>query len=135
MKKILSISMMLVAIMIATVSFSSCSKDDDNNATYKLDVSLKIDAAGNMTPEQCEQMIAQAASQSTSAAYPSDEAAQIGTGMTAAALAQGLEKEASKFGDAVFTYTLKCTKSNGTQIITYFVTFDKGIVTYYNNKN
>ncbi len=34
MKKILSITMMLVAIMVATVSFSSCSSnDDDNNKT------------------------------------------------------------------------------------------------------
>lgn len=31
MKKFLSISMMLVAIMVATVCFSSCGSDDDNN--------------------------------------------------------------------------------------------------------
>lgn len=134
MKKILSISMMLVAIMVATISFSSCSKDDKDEV-YKLDVSLSISQPGSMTTAECEAMIIQAAKQSTSAAYPSDDAAQLGTGMTAEALALGLRNEASKFGDAVFTYTLKCTKSNGTQIITYYVTFNKGDVTTTNNKN
>lgn len=136
MKKIISITMMLVAIMVATVSFSSCSKDDDNkDVTYKLDVSLKIDEPGNLTTAECEALIIQAANQSTTAPYPSDEAAQIGTGMAAEALAEGLEKEADKFGAAVFSYTLKCTKSNGTQIITYYVDFDNGDVNCYNNKN
>lgn len=134
MKKFLSNTMMLVAIMLVMVSFSSCSKDDDN-VTYKLDVSLKIDAPGNMTAAECEAMILQAAGQSTSAAYPSDAAAEIGTGMTAEALAQGLKSEAAKFGDAVFTYTLKCTKSSGSQVITYYVGFNKGDVSCYNNKN
>ena len=135
MKKILSISMMLVAIMVATVCFSSCSKDDDKDEVYKLDVSLTIDEPGSMTTAQCEAMIIQAAGQSTSAVYPSDEAASMGTGMTAEALAHGLQGEASIYGEAVFTYTLKCTKSNGSQIITYYVGFNKGNVTCYNNKN
>jgi hypothetical protein len=135
MKKILSITMMLVAIMVATVSFSSCSKDDNKDEVYKLDVSLKIDQPGSMTTEQCQKMITQAAGQSTSASYPSDEAAELGTGITAEALAIGLQSEANKFGDAVFIYTLKCTRSNGIQVITYYVEFDKGIVTHYNNKN
>jgi hypothetical protein len=33
MKKILSITMMMVAMMVATFSFSSCSSDDDDNKT------------------------------------------------------------------------------------------------------
>jgi hypothetical protein len=91
-------------------SFSSCGSDDDDNfQSYKLDVSLKIDQAGKMTSEECQAMIMQAAQQSTVANYPSDNAAEIGAGMTASALAEGLKKEAAKFGDAVFTYTLKVT--------------------------
>lgn len=137
MKKFLSITMMMATMMAVAFSFSSCGSDDDDNfQSYKLDVSLKIDQAGKMTSEECQAMIMQAAQQSTVANYPSDNAAEIGARMTASELAEGLKKEAAKFGDAVFTFTLKVTNNNtGSQVITYYVTFNKGDVSYYNNIN
>lgn len=135
MKKILSFSMMLVAIMFATVVFSSCGDDDDKNEGYRLEVTLKIDQAGGLTTAQCQQLEFEAARKSESVNYPSDEAAQIATGMVASAMAQELTEQKSVLGDAVLTYTIKCVKGSGTQVITYYVTYNKGKVDYYNNKN
>jgi uncharacterized lipoprotein YmbA len=135
MKKILSITMMMVAIMVATFSFVSCSSDDDKNNGYRLEVSLKIEEASGLTPEQREKLEFDAAKKSDNVNYPSDEAAQTATGMVVSAMAEELKNQASQLGDAVLTYTIKCVKSNGTQIITYYLTYDKGEVDYYNNKN
>ena len=137
MKKILSISMMMLAIMVATFSFASCGSDDDNNGQlYKLEVALTIDEPGNLTTAECQELIMQAASMTTTATHNSDSEAEIATGMAAEAMAHGLERKAAVFGDAIFTYTFKCTKvSNGAQVITYYVGFNDGDVTCYNNKN
>ena len=136
MKKIVSITMMMVAIMVATFSFVSCGSDDDNKNQYRLEVSLKITEPGNLTQEECEKLIADAAKQNIVADHNSDAEAEMATRMAAEAMAHALEANAAGFGDAVFTYEFKCTKvSTGAQVITYYVDFDEGDVNVYNNKN
>lgn len=138
MKKILSISMMMVAMMVATFSLVSCSSDDDDNKNnqYRLDISLNISEPGNLTEAECEEMIMQAAQRSTVATHNSDAEAKTATGMAAQAMAHGLDEAKAGFGDAVFSYTFKCTKvSNGAQVITYYVDFSKGDINCYNNEN
>ena len=135
MKKIVSITMMMVAIMVATFSFVSCGSDDDNKIQYRLETSLKITEPGNLTEEQCEQLIAHA-KQNIVADHNSDAEAEMATGEAAEAMAHGLEATADELGDAVLTYTFKCTKvSTGAQVITYYVDFDEGDINVYNNKN
>ena len=139
MKKIVSITMMMVAIMVATFSFVSCGSDDDNNDNknqYRLEASLEITEPGNLTEEQCEVLIADAAKQNIVADHNSDAEAEMATGEAAEAMAHGLEATADELGDAVLTYTFKCTKvSTGAQVITYYVDFDEGDINVYNNKN
>ena len=136
MKKIVSITMMMVAIMVATFSFVSCGSDDDNKNQYRLEVSLKITEPGNLTQEECEKLIADAAKQNIVADHNSDAEAEMATGMGAEAMAHALEANAAGFGDAVFTYEFKCTKvSTGAQVITYYVDFSKGDINCYNNEN
>ena len=139
MKKIVSITMMMVAIMVATFSFVSCGSDDDNNDNknqYRLEASLKITEPGNLTQEECEILIADAAKQNIVADHNSDAEAEMATGEAAEAMAHGLEATADELGDAVLTYTFKCTKvSTGAQVITYYVDFDEGDINVYNNKN
>ena len=137
MKKILSITMMMVAMMVATFSFVSCSSDDDNTNQYKLDISLNISERGNLTQEECQELIFQAAQKSgVLANYKSDAEAKAATGEAAQAMAHGLEETKAEFGDAVFSYTFKCTKvSTGAQVITYYVDFSKGDINCYNNEN
>ena len=72
MKKIVSITMMMVAIMVATFSFVSCGSDDDNKNQYRLEVSLKITEPGNLTQEECEKLIADAAKQNIVADHNSE---------------------------------------------------------------
>ena len=139
MKKIVSITMMMVAIMVATFSFVSCGSDDDNNDNknqYRLEASLEITEPGNLTEEQCEVLIADAAKQNIVADHNSDAEAEMATRMAAEAMAHGLEATADELGDAVLTYTFKCTKvSTGAQVITYYVDFNEGDINVYNNKN
>ena len=129
--------MMMLALMVATFSFTSCGSDDDNNGqAYKLEVALTIDEPGNLSTAECQELIMQAAQMTTTAVHNSDAEAEIATGMAAEAMAHGLESKKDAFGDAIFTYAFKCTKvSNGAQVITYYVGFNEGDITVYNNKN
>ena len=136
MKKYLS---MLAFVMMAMVSFTlqSCGDDDDNNASYQIQTSLRIDQKGNvLTDAECEAMIMASAKKAV-AKYPSDDAAEAATKIAANELKSGLEQSNQEFGTAVFTFTLKCTKvSDGKQIVTYYVTRNSdGDIDVSDNKN
>lgn len=124
----------LVAMMAFTVQ--SCGSDDNDNQQYKLDVTLKITDKGPLTDTEAEALIMNAAQQSVVADHKSDADAETATMRAAQLLSESLILDKNVFGDAVFTYTLACTKvSGGKQIVTYYVEYNKGDVRYYNNKN
>ena len=134
MKKYLS---MFAFVMMAMVAFTlqSCG-DDDNDALYQIETSLKFTERGDvLTQEECEGMII-AAAKKAQASYPSDDAAAKGTEIAAKELKSRMESSNQEFGTAIFTFTLKCTKvSDGKQVITYYVTYDDHDWEVYDNKN
>ena len=134
--KIKSFMTMMVAAAALVIGVSSCGSDDDNKNQYRLEVQLKITEPGNLTEEQCEVLIADAAKQNIVADHNSDAEAEMATRMAAEAMAHGLEATTDELGDAVLTYTFKCTKvSTGAQVITYYVDFNEVDINVYNNKN
>jgi hypothetical protein len=130
---------MMAVVLVALMAFAvqSCGSDkDDDNQSYKLEVSLKITDKGPLTDAQCEALIMAAAKGSTVADHPSDASAETATMRAAQLISESLVLDKEALGNAVLTYTLVCTKvSGGKQIVTYYVEFNKGNVRTYNNKN
>ena len=136
MKKIkLFMTMVLVALVAFAVQ--SCGSDDNNNNNkYSLKVSAKVTDKGGLTNEESEAIIMSAKNKDVVAEYPSDEAAMTVAERVAQAMTEELNLSQASFKNAVFTYTLQLTKvSNGAQLITYYVEFNKNTARYYNNKN
>ena len=128
----------MAVVLVAMMAFAvqSCGSDNDDNEAYKLNVSLKIEDKGLMTTEESQTMIMSAEKMTQVANHPSDFSAEQATKTVAEGVYNLLRSSNQAFGNAVFTYTFACTKVNGgKQIVTYYVTFDKGSVGIYNNKN
>lgn len=136
MKKFKTMMTVVLVALMACVMVSCGSDDNDDNANlYRLATSLNISEPGNMTREECEALIMRSNTQSVGR-YDSDDASIIGTHAAADILAAALEEQKDEFGEAVMTYTLKNTRErDGSQVITYYVSFNKGEINVYNNKN
>lgn len=136
MKKI---KYLLTMVLVALVAFAvqSCGSDDDNNNNkYSLKVSAKVADKGGLTNEESEAIIMSAGNKSIVADYPSEQDAITVVERIAQTMTEELIINKDEFKNAVFTYTLELTKvSNGAQVITYYVEFNKNTARYYNNKN
>lgn len=128
-------AVVLVAMMVLVVT--SCGKDDDDNSKrYTIEFSLKIDEPGNLTNEQCQQLIYATKQKSGVSDRADDATAEKATQYAAELVAESMELDKEEYGDAVMTVTVECKRaSNNERVAIYYVTYNKGDVTITNGKN
>lgn len=136
MKKFQTMMAIVLVAMMALVVSSCGDDDDDNSKRYTIEFSLKITEKGNLTEEQCEQLIMEAKQKSNPSDRADDAAAEKATQLAAELVAEGMEFDKEAYGDAVMTYTIECKRvSNNERVAIYYVTYNKGDITITNGKN
>ena len=129
---------MMAVVLVALMAFAvqSCGSDNDDDQRYTIEVSLKIDQPGNLTKEQCEQLIMAAKQKSAASDRANDQVAEEATRYAANEIASALEASQDIYGDAVMTFTLECKRvSNSQRVALYYVTYNKGEIKITNGKN
>ena len=117
-------------------TLQSCGDDDDNDA-YRIDVRLNVTDRGGMTADDSQIMINEAQQMSRTIYVKNKVDAISATERQAQLIAEALQMpiEKDRLGNAVLSYTIKCTEDDGDLVTVYYVDFDIGDVNYYSGRN
>ena len=123
----------LVALMAFTVA--SCGDDNDSKSRYELLGTMSITERGDMTQDMVD-WLEGLFEDRVVGEYSSDSEAEEKCRQIATVYASQVREKMQGDKTVSFVITLKCSNlSTSKQVITYYVTHQKGDVTVTNNKN
>ena len=123
----------LVALMAFTVA--SCGDDNDSKTRYELLGTLSITERGDMTQDMVDGLES-SFEKSFVGEYSSDSEAEEKTRQIAIIYASQIREIMEGDKTVSFVITMKCTNlSTNKQVVTYYITYQKGDVTVTNKKN